>query len=220
MLRMMLAGSRAVLLRPSVATFQAHEREQTGWALLYVTLGATISAIIGVVGFFFKQPFLERQNAIISARLREFEGTTGFNLLLEHFFAPQTAADPIVSSMFGTLISFLSYLAITYMLGRALGGTGRFSALAYDMALYWVPITVFSALLDLFTVSFFACCTAPLVMFAAAYGFYLTFLSMQAGLELPPGHALVVVIVPAVLYLLVIGALFLLAFIVTNLAAS
>jgi adenylosuccinate lyase len=47
MLNTMLHSSRVIVTRPAVASFEEHERDAFGWALRYVTLGATITAAVG-----------------------------------------------------------------------------------------------------------------------------------------------------------------------------
>lgn len=201
MLQQMLRGSRDIMLHPAVDTFEAHERGRLGWALLYVTIGATIAAALGWLTFVIQQPFLERQFAVLQAEVARLEQQVGYDLPIEQFFAPSSAATPIASNVIGTLVGFLVYLGIIFLLGKALGGSGTFGELAYDLALFWVPITVISALLNVFSIGVFSCFTAPIVVFVTFYGFYLTFLSVRAGMNLPPGRALVLLAIPLLLFL-------------------
>lgn len=212
MLTEMLRGSRAVMLRPSVATFEAHERDRLGWALIYIAIGATITALLGVLSFWVHRPFAADQYAAIAAELTEFERAIGIDLPVEEMLFPTDAAAPVLSNVIGTVVGFMVYLSIVFLLGRGLGGTGTYGELAYDLALFWVPISVLSATIDIFSISFFACLTAPLAVLVTLYGFVLTFLSVQAGMNLAPGRALAVILIPALLLLLFACGLFVLAF--------
>jgi hypothetical protein len=198
----MVRSSRAVMLRPSVATFEEYERDQLGWALVYVMIGATIAAVLGWLAFVIHRPFLERQFSVLQSEVSQLEQRFGRDLPIEEFFVPSTAATPIVSNVIGTLIGFLVYLGILFLLGRALGGSGRFGELAYDFSLFWVPITVISAVINVFSIGFFSCFTAPLAVFVTFYGFYLTFLSVQSGLNLTPRKALGLIAIPLLLFVL------------------
>lgn len=207
MLNTMLNSSRVVVTRPTVASFEAHERDALGWALLYVTLGATITAALGWLAHLIQRPFLERQYAVLFAELAKIEAATGQDLAFEQLFAPRNPGIPIVSNVLLTLIGFLTYLAIVFLLGRALGGSGRLGELAYNLALFWVPVSVASAIVNAFSIGFFSCLTAPVAIFVTFYGLYLTYLSVQSGMNLPARKALTLVLIPALLWLLALCSL-------------
>lgn len=202
MLIEMLRSSRAVLLQPSVATFEAHEQRELGWALLYVLIGAAITAVLGWVTFFVQQPFLARQRATLEAYFADLEARLGRDLPFEVFLAARSPGIPVLGSLMNTMVGFLIYLGVVYLLGRLLGGKGRLGELAYDIALFWMPIAIAGALINLFSIGWFSCLTAPLAIGVTGLGFYLTYLSVQAGMNLPPRRALVVVIIPALVPLL------------------
>ncbi|WP_129670500.1 YIP1 family protein [Candidatus Chloroploca sp. Khr17] len=210
MLNTMLRGSWAVVVRPAVANFEEHERNAFGWALLYVMFGATITATLGWLAFLVQRPFLERQYATLFAELAKIEALTGQDLAFEQLFAPADPGIPIVSNILVTLIGFLTYLGIVFLLGRALGGTGRLGELAYDLALFWVPVSVVSALINVFSIGFFSCLTAPVAVGVTYYGLYLTYLSVQAGMNLSARKALTLVLIPALLWLVAFCSLALL----------
>jgi hypothetical protein len=207
MLQAMLNSSRVVVTRPAVASFEAHERDALGWALLYVTLGATITAAIGWLAHLIQAPFLERQYALLFAELAKIEAATGQDLAFEQLFTPRNPGIPIVSNVLITLVGFLTYLGIVFLLGRALGGSGRLGELAYDLALFWVPVSVVSAVVNAFSIGFFSCLTAPVAVFVTFYGLYLTYLSVQSGMNLSPRKALTLVLIPALLWLLALCSL-------------
>ncbi len=207
MLTTMLRSSWAVIARPSVANFEEHERNQFGWALLYVTLGATVTALLGGLAFLIQRPFLERQYADLFAEFVRIEVSLGQDLPYERIFLPADAGNPILTNVLNTLFGFLVYLLIVFLLGKALGGSGKLGELAYDIALFWVPISVAAALVNVFSLGLFACFTAPLAILITFYGFYLTYLSVQSGLNLSARKALTLVLIPALLWLLAICSL-------------
>lgn len=207
MLQAMLRGSWVVVSRPAVASFEEHERNAFGWALLYVTLGATITAAVGWLAYLIQRPFLERQYAVLFAELAKIEAATGQDLAFEQLFTPATPGIPIISNVLITLIGFLTYLLIVFLLGRALGGSGRLGELAYDLALFWVPVSVVSAVVNAFSIGFFSCLTAPVAIVVTCYGFYLTYLSVQSGMNLPARKAAILVLTPALLWLLALCSL-------------
>jgi hypothetical protein len=212
MLMTMLRGSRAILLHPAVATFEAEERNSLRWALVYVVIGATLTALLGALAFHVQRPFLATQFAALSAEFADLERAVGQDLPLEEIFFPTDTSTSILSNVAGTLVGFVVYLTIVFLLGRGLGGSGKYGELAYDVALFWVPISVISAAINVFSFSFFSCLTAPLVLLVTLYGFYLTFLSVQAGMNLSPRRALIVILVPAMTMLVFFCGIMVLAF--------
>jgi hypothetical protein len=207
MLNTMLHSSWVVVTRPAVANFEEHERNQLGWALVYVALGTTVTAAISWVAHLIQAPFLARQYAVLFAELARLEAATGLDLAFEPIFTPSNPGIPIISNVLMSLVGFLTYLGIVFLLGRAVGGTGRLGELAYDLALFWVPVSVVAALVNAFSIGFFACLTAPVAIFVTLYGFYLTYLSVQSGMNLSARKARLLVLIPVLLWLLTMCSL-------------
>ncbi|MGQ9928265.1 MAG: YIP1 family protein [Chloroflexaceae bacterium] len=132
----------------------------------------------------------------------DLEARLGRDLPFEVFLAARSPGIPVLGSLMNTMVGFLIYLGVVYLLGRLLGGKGHLGELAYDIALFWMPIAIAGALINLFSIGWFSCLTAPLAIGVTGLGFYLTYLSVQAGMNLPPRRALVVVIIPALVPLL------------------
>lgn len=208
MFQQMLNASKAVLLRPDVATFEEHERNSLGWATLYVAIGAIITAILGAIGHVIQQPFLEQQYADLAEQFEALEQQLGRPIPLANILAPQDPVIPIFVNVIGTLIGFFIFLGVIYLLGRAFGGSGAFGELAYDVALYWVPISVLSAFVNMFSISVLACLTAPIAIVLAVYNLYLTFLSVRAGMNLAGDRALMVILTPVLVVILLCCGLF------------
>src|SRR5215211_7445266 len=69
MFQQMLNASRAVLLRPSVATFEEYERDDLGEALIYTLIAAIAAAILRAIGGLLQRAALEQQMANLERQL-------------------------------------------------------------------------------------------------------------------------------------------------------
>lgn len=174
MFQEMINGSIAVLTKPSVATFEEHERNNLTWALIYSVIAGVINAII----------------AAIAASLGL--GTANMAGLDPEMAA---AAQPsIIGAVFGAIIFTVLVLliswGITFGLGRAFGGTGQFGELAYGLSLFAAPLTVIGSLLGLIPF------IGGIAAFAlSVYNLYLTYLAIQSGMNLPSNKALYVILI-------------------------
>jgi hypothetical protein len=198
MFQQMLNGSRAVLTRPSVSTFEEHERNDLGWAVIYIAIGAVITAILSAVGFALRGPAMEQA-------LRQFEDQFGNQPLPPGFNAFMGGAGltaTIITSLLGAIIGFFIWTGIVYVLGRAFGGTGAYGELAYDIALFQTPLSVISSLVSLVGFGPLACLTGLVSLALSIYGIYLSWLSIQSGMNLPGNKALMVILIPLVVALL------------------
>jgi hypothetical protein len=173
MFQQMINGSIAVLTRPSASTFEEHEQNNLGWALIYSLIAGVINAIINWVG------------SLVFPQQVDMPG-------MEPGMA---AAQPglfglIIGSLIGTTIGLLIYWGIVYGLGRAFGGTGAFGELAYGFALFSAPLTVLGTLVGIIPV------VGGFISLAVAiYSLYLTYLAIQSGMNLPANKALYVVLI-------------------------
>lgn len=177
----MLNGSRAVLTNPSVSTFEEYERDDLGWAVIYVAIGAAIVAVLSVIGF-------------------SINPAAGAGLPPE--FRP-TLFGALSSNIAGTLIGYFIWLGLVYGIGRLFGGTGKFGELAFDVSLYWAPLAIVSALIGVVPIPVLSGLAA---LAAFVYNVYLTYLSVQSGMNLPRDKALYTILIPmAVFFLLICG---------------
>jgi len=174
MFQQMINGSIAVLTRPSASTFEEHEQNNLGWALIYSLIAGVINAIINWIG-----------SLVFPQQIVDMPG-------IEPGMA---AAQPglfglIIGSLIGTTIGLLIYWGIVYGLGRAFGGTGAFGELAYGFALFSAPLTVLGTLVGIIPV------VGGFISLAVAiYSLYLTYLAIQSGMNLPANKALYVVLI-------------------------
>ena len=211
MFQQMLNASRAVLLHPSVATFEEHERNDLGWALIYTAIAAVVSAVISAIRAVVVAPLAAQQ---LNDLERQFEQQTGQPLppFAAGLLGTGSITAAIVGTLFGAIIGFLIYLGIVYLLGLLFGGTGAFGELAYDISLFSAPLTVINALISLIGIGPLVCVTGIVSIAIAIYNLYLTYLGIQAGMNLPGNKALLVILIPIIVVLLLCCGLFALIF--------
>jgi hypothetical protein len=194
MFQQMLNASRAVLLRPSVATFEEFERDDLGWALIYTTVAAAIAGLLGAIGSLISRAALQQQLGNLEQQL----GDSPALPLIRSMLGGGATVISIFVTFIITIIWFLIFVGVIYLLGRAFGGTGTYGELAFNTSLYSAPLTVIGALLSL--IPFVGAMAGLLLWF---YQLYLYWLSVQAGMNLPGNKALWVILIP--LLVIVIG---------------
>lgn len=203
MFQQMLNGSIAVLTRPSVSTFEEHERNNLNWALIYIGIGAVITAILNVIAAAIRPPLTPEQ-------IQQIEDQFGSTGLADSMLAaqqPPNLVGAIVGGLLSAIIGYLIYTGIVYLLGKAFGGTGQFGELAYDISLFYAPLEVFGALLGVLAIGPLACLTVVAAIAVWAYRLFLTYLGIQAGLNVPGNKALMVMVIIAVATLVLVCGL-------------
>jgi hypothetical protein len=202
MFQQMLNASRTVLLRPSVATFEEYERNDAGWAYIYIAIAAVVSAILSAIGFAITGP--ARAQAL--RQLEDQFGGAGRPLPpgVSALMGGAGLTGTILLALVGTIIVFFFWTGLIYLLGRAFGGTGAYGELAYDVALFSAPITVISSLISLLSIGPLACLTGLIGLALWIYRVYLTWLSVQSGMNLPGNKALMVILIPILVILLLV----------------
>jgi hypothetical protein len=201
MFQQMLNASRAILLHPSVATFEEHERSDLGWALIYTAIAAVISAFLGASRAVVVAPAAAQQ---LNDLERQFQDQTGQPLppFAASLLGNGSVTATIIFALFGAIIGFLIYLVIVYLLGLLFGGTGAFGELAYDISLFSAPLTVITGLVSLLGIGPLVCITGLVNLALGIYSLYLTYLGIQAGMNLPGNKALLVILIPIIVVVL------------------
>jgi len=172
MFQEMINGSIAVLTKPSVATFEEHEKDNLTWALIYSVIAGVINAVLAAIGLL-----------ISGAEGASIGGAIGGGII-------------------GTVIVLLISWGITFGLGRAFGGTGSFGELAWGFSLFGAPLTVASRILNLIP---FIGGIAALAL--AIYNFYLSYLAIQSGMNLPSQKALYVILIEVAIGVVILGCI-------------
>lgn len=187
MFQEMINGSVAVLTKPSVSTFEEHEKNNLSWALIYSVIAGVINAIIAAIALSLGLGAAAATGDITGGEAAVTGGAIG---------------GAIFGGIIFTVIGLLIYWGITYGLGRAFGGTGAFGELAYDLALFNAPTAVLGSILNLIPfIGGFAAFALGL------YNLYLTYLAIQSGMNLPSNKALYVILIQFAI-LLAIGLCF------------
>lgn len=173
MFQEMINGSVAVFTKPSVSTFEEHEKNNLTWALIYSVIAGVINAILSTL------------------RLSLFPAAIPADMPPEFAAAAQPSIlGAIAGGIFGTIIGLLMIWGLTFLLGRAFGGTGQFGELAYDLSLFGAPLTVIGSLLAFIPI------LGGIAAFAlSVYNLYLTYLAIQSGMNLPSQKALYVILI-------------------------
>ncbi len=189
MIQEMINGSIAVLTNPSVQTFERHERDNLGWALIYTAIASVINGILLAITSPLRMGALESRV--------ETQGMPPD--VIETTIAQQS--NPIFTifgGVFGTIIGSLVIWGFIYLLGRVFGGTGNFGELAWNISLFSSPLSIAQ-----FIVSPIPFVSGILSLALVIYGIYLNYLAIQSGMNLPSQKALYISII-----LLVIGLFF------------
>jgi hypothetical protein len=204
MFQQMINGSIAVLTRPSVATFEEHERNNLGWAVIYAGIGAVIAALLGAIGAAIAPP-----TTVDPATQQQLEGTP-FESILTTASQPPSIAGATVSGLIGALLGFLLYAGLVFLIARAFGGTGAFGELAYDISLFYTPLAILNAVIALLVsaVPVIACLTWIVSLGAGIYNLFLTYLGIRAGMNVPQDKAILTMVIIFVASLILVCGLF------------
>jgi hypothetical protein len=208
MFQQMLNSSIAVLTRPSVGTFEEHERNNLSWALIYAAIGAVISAVLGAIGASIAPP--PTIDPATQEQLEQLEGSPFADILANPQAAQPSIAGAVIGALTIGLLGFLIYLAIVYFIGRSFGGTGQFGELAYDVSLFYTPLAVVNGVIGLLVsaVPVLGCITWVVSLGLFGYNLYLTYLGIQAGMNVPKDKALITMVIIAVIGIVLFCGLF------------
>jgi hypothetical protein len=202
MFQAMINGSLAVLTKPSVGTFEQHEKNNLAWALIYAAIAGVICALIRAVTLPLRLSQIRQQLEAI--------GMAGAEL--EAVLATQSGGGlvgSVISTLLSTIIGSLILWGIVYGLGRAFGGTGAFGELAWNVSLFTSPLAVIFMIVSVIG-GLIPLLGGILAFGLFLYGLYLDYLAIQSGMNLPSNKALYVILIlfliGLILFCLVFGA--------------
>lgn len=187
MFQEMINASIAVMSKPSVENFEEHEKDNLLWALIYSVLAAMVNALVAAI-----QVLLFPD--MVGLSFGELSGVEGATV------GAVGALFAFINAIIFTVMGLLIAWGITFGLGRAFGGTGTFGELAYGLSLFGAPLTIIGSVLNLIP---FVGGIAGFILLI--YNFYLTYLAIQSGMNLPSNKALYVILVQAVIGLAIVG---------------
>ncbi len=165
----MFQQSLAVLFKPSIDTFERFEwRGGLGSAYSYVLIAALISALVGAV----------------------------FSLLPNH--SEITFGLQFVNRLVAIPLGFAVFTGLTYLLGKALKGTGTYAEVAYTFALFYVPLSILDSLLGWIPlVNYLMALVVPLAML------YYGYIAVRSSTNVyDPNKGLILLVVSTLGYLL------------------
>ncbi|NTU85389.1 MAG: YIP1 family protein [Chloroflexales bacterium] len=181
MFQEMINGSIAVLTKPSVAMFEEHEKDNLTWALIYSVIAGVINAVLAAI----KAVIFPPAAVDLSGLPPELAGGVQAGVA-----SSPNILGAVLGSIIFTIIGLLIAWGITYGLGRAFGGTGKFGELAYDLSLFNAPSTVIFSVLN-----FIPILGGLAALALTFYNLYLTYLAIQSGMNLPSNKALYVILI-------------------------
>jgi len=186
MIQEMVTSSVAVFTNPSGQTFERHERDRLGWALMDAARARVINGLLLAIISLLRMSVLEAHRTTQGVS-PDVIGTT--------IAQPSHPIVSIIGGVCGPLIGSFVVWGVLDLLGRAFGGTGR---CAWDISRFSSPLSVSHGIVS----------SIPRIGWVASlglvcYGMCLTYLAIPSGMNLPSQQALVLSII-----LLVIGLLF------------
>jgi hypothetical protein len=195
MFQELINGSIAVITKPSVSTFEEHEKNNLVWALIYAVIAGVINAIIQAATAPFRVAQVQAQLQTQIDQLRDQGLDTSFlEASLQQAAQPNFLGDAL-GAMIGTIIGSLIVWGVIYGLGRIFGGTGQFGELAWDLSLFSSPLAVLGVIVGIIPL------VGGIVSFALSlYGLYLGYLAIQSGMNLPSNKALYVMLIIALIW--------------------
>lgn len=184
-----------VLTHPEEATFEQERikpNANLSTALIYIIIGAVVSAILGFIGVGLTLPnqMMMVQQMLAQAELPP-EVKSQLGGLFTGGFMTGMAGVGGVASIIWAPIGFLIGVGILYLIARLLGGTGDFGNYAYLIATFQAPLTIAEALVGL--VPFLGGCVVAIL---SIYGLVLTYFATKVAHNLTSGRAIAVILIP------------------------
>jgi hypothetical protein len=202
-----------VLTHPEDATFEQERVKPNATlstALIYIVIGAVVSAIFGFIGAGLTLPsqMTMVQNMLAQANLPPEAKSQLANLLTSGMMTGMAGVGGIVSIIWAP-IGFLIGVGILYLIARLLGGTGDFGNYAYLIATFQAPLTIAEAIVGLVPV--LGGCVVGIL---GIYGLVLTYFATKVAHNLTSGRAIAVILIPigvVILLALCVAVLFVVA---------
>jgi hypothetical protein len=107
----------------------------------------------------------------------------------------------IIGGALSTLISFFVFVYVVHAFGKSQGGTGSLDNVAYTFALFWMPLSILSALAILIlTITVVGILLIPALLLAIlAANAYFGYIGVQSSMNLTKGSPAIVTLVVAVI---------------------
>ena len=196
-----------VLTRPSEETFEAElQKPQASLvtAIIWIIIAAVILAIMSAISAVIAG-LLGSSGSMIPMIASQLDLPPEMQAQLAVSSASGLAAAPFsfCLTLFAAPIGFLIGSVIFFALAKIFGGTGTFEQHTYSLAAFIAPLMVVSAVLSVIPIL-----GSCLSIFIYLYQIFLTYLAMKATHRLSTGAALAVALIPLVVALLCVCAMF------------
>lgn len=180
-----------VLTRPGVQSF-AEEQSNAGWGIIWLQLLG-----LGLFG-----TVIAVLHSFLESALRGFAPGGGIVAVV---LALYNLAGSFLSfsSFLSVIAGFFIVVGIQYWLAKVFGGNGYFRQQGYSYLLFFAPLTVLSAVLNLIPVFGFLA-----VFGIGVYQIVLNVFSIMAAHRLSGGKATIVVMIPITVILILVALLF------------
>ena len=115
----------------------------------------------------------------------------------------------LISGVVSTLLGFFVFTYLIFWIGKQQGGSGTLDEVAYTFSLFWVPLSILSALAALIlTITVVGIFLIPLLIIAVLIAnIYFAYLAVQSSMNMPAGGKTWLVLILAAIGAGVINAL-------------
>jgi hypothetical protein len=107
----------------------------------------------------------------------------------------------IIGGALSTLVAFFVFVYVVHAFGKSQGGTGTLDQVAYTFSLFWMPLSILSAVAILIlTITIVGILLIPALLLAIlAANAYFGYVGVQSSMNLPKGSQAIITLVVAVI---------------------
>jgi hypothetical protein len=183
---------QAVLVNPSVATFDA-QRTSANWpAIWYSLLG--LAVVQAVIALFQRAEAFYWNTMMASPQVDQYMRNMGIRNMAQ--MNPSIGA---ISAFFNAFLGFFVMAGLVYLVARMLGGGGTFLEHAYLLALAYVPLQMIASVMGLVPVLGGLVAAAVII-----YMLVLIVMAISAAHRLTIGSSIVAAVLPVLVAVVVI----------------
>ena len=107
----------------------------------------------------------------------------------------------IIGGALSTLVAFFVFVYVVHTFGKSQGGTGTLDQVAYTFSLFWMPLSILSAVAILIlTITIVGILLIPALLLAIlAANAYFGYIGVQSSMNMPKGSQAIITLVVAVI---------------------
>ncbi len=131
--------------------------------------------------------------------IREAIIYVGLGALVAGALGFSTGLGGIIAGALSTLASFVVFVYVVHTFGKSQGGTGTIDQVAYTFSLFWMPLSILSAVAAfVLTITIVGILLIPALLLAIlAANIYFGYIAVQSSMNLPKGSKSIVTLVVA-----------------------